>query len=149
LALSSTSATIRTPYGGDVTVGLLPATSYVAVGPAAQKAGLKVGDQVVALGPARTQRARTLRYGARPLVVPGLVELTGTVRSAGKASLTLALQGGQTATVRVTPTTRFRLNGARVKTMPTFSSGVQVSVTATELTNGTLRAQVVAEPAGS
>jgi phospholipase C len=146
-SLTASSAAITQPDGTSVTVTLRPATRLVPKSQAAQTAGLVVGDQVAAYGPARTGVARRILYDTSPFALVGLRRFTGTVSSVGNNSITVVAQStGKSATVDLTPATRYRLAGKPVTSPPQLSMGEKVNVTGRLVTNGHIQATAIGVP---
>ena len=141
---SQASATIAQPDGTSLTVKVGATTRFVPESQGARDAGLKVGDQVAVYGPTgKGARARRILYDTAPFALQGNRRLQGVISSTGSDSLNLTLANGKSATVQLTATTRYRVNGKLVAAPPQLVSGQRITVNGRLMTNGNIQARVV------
>lgn len=147
-ALGATSATITRANGTTVTVNLVSATTYTAHSQLAATQGLKVGDFVIALGRSANVRALELVYDTRPFALAqaqGTTQVfTGTIWAVNDTLLTVTrANNGSPVTVLLLPSTRYSYRGRIMKTAPSLSPGVKVTVTGRQRANGQIAATLI------
>lgn len=139
------SIIVTQPDGTAKTITLASGARIVARTRPARRAGLQVGDQVaVYSATAGGKNGRLVVYAIAPFPLAGkVVTFTGTVQSASLTSLQLTTRTGTTASIDITPFTRYQVNGQLQFSPPEIVAHEQLIVLVRPLTDGTYRAVAV------
>jgi len=144
-ASASGSLTITPKTGSAVTVTLDAKTRYIVNGVASSTAPTFTNGEKVLVGAIKnSDGSLTARVVATGVRNPNAVRLIGTISAVGSSSLTLTGKNGQSATVALTSSTKYRVNGQVSSTAPTFTVGEKAVVAATKNSDGSLTARGVA-----
>lgn len=141
------SFAVTTPAAKSVTVGVNANTKYIPMSAAAKTAGFIAGDAVWASGGVgKHQYASTVKYGVAAFAIPYAKrtfngKYDATLSTTPATSIVLDAKGGKHLSFAITASTKYRLNGRKDATQPTFKAGERMTVYGQELTDGSWQAQ--------